>query len=103
MKQYVGVLRPTRENLSDTLSVSEEKVMAEHVDHLMKAKEAGVLQLAGPCEDEAFGLVLFTAESDEAAYGFMKNDPAVLGGLMTQEVHPFRIFVNAFPGKQGNI
>ena len=47
--------------------------------------------LAGPCLDGAFGIVLFEAESDEAARAFMASDPAIQGGVMTGELHPLRI------------
>ena len=51
----------------------------------------GAMILAGPCEDLAFGLVIFQAEDDSAARAFMANDPAIRAGLMTAELHPFRV------------
>jgi uncharacterized protein YciI len=41
--------------------------------------------------DKAFGIVVFQASSEEEAQEYMKNDPAVKKGIMTAELHPFRI------------
>ena len=65
--------------------------MRAHFAYLKDALAAGQLVLAGPCEDLAFGLVIFQAEDDSAARAFMANDPAICAGLMTAELHPFRV------------
>jgi len=38
-----------------------------------------------------FGIVVFRAESPEAARRIMADDPAVAAGVMRDEVFPFRI------------
>ena len=38
-----------------------------------------------------FGIVVFGARDRQEAEGFMKNDPAVKKGIMTAELHKFRI------------
>jgi hypothetical protein len=50
-----------------------------------------VVVLAGPCLDETFGLVVFTAESDEKARSFMLNDPSIKCNVMMAELHPMRV------------
>ena len=65
--------------------------MRAHFAYLKDALAAGQLVLAGPCEDLAFGLVIFQAEDDKAARAFMANDPAIRAGIMTAELHPFRV------------
>jgi len=35
--------------------------------------------------------VIYNADSDADARAWMEADPAVSGGLMTAELHPFRI------------
>ena len=72
-------------------SPTEEAVIEEHFDRLKKALAEGKLVLAGPCNDRAFGIVVFKAQSREEAEKFMKEDPAVKRGLMTAELHPFHV------------
>ncbi len=40
-------------------------------------------------EFQAFGVVIFSAESQSEAERIMNDDPAVKAGLMTAELHPF--------------
>ncbi|PYJ14760.1 MAG: hypothetical protein DME96_15110 [Verrucomicrobia bacterium] len=50
------------------------------------------LILAGRTEepgDKTFGIAIFEALDEAAARAFMQADPAVAGGLMTAELHPF--------------
>lgn len=88
---YVYVIRATRPDFSETMSAEEEKIMSVHFEYLEKRLHSGELVLAGPCLDGAFGIVVFRAESKEEAEAFMNNDPAVKGGLMAAELHPFRL------------
>jgi len=37
------------------------------------------------------GVVLFRTATDDEALEFMQSDPAVRHGLMTAELHPFRV------------
>jgi uncharacterized protein YciI len=41
--------------------------------------------------DNVFGIVVFEAESLEEATKIMQSDPAVIGKVMTAEVHPFSV------------
>lgn len=41
-------------------------------------------------DEKGFGIVVFLAENDEEAEVFMKEDPAVIMGMMTAEVFPYR-------------
>ena len=59
------------------------------------ATAQGVVLLAGPCLDETFGVVVFSADSDEAARAFMFNDPAVNSNVMMAELHPMMISLMA--------
>jgi uncharacterized protein YciI len=40
---------------------------------------------------QAFGLVVFQAESQAAAEQLMNDDPAVRDGVMSAELFPFRV------------
>ena len=68
-----------------------QATMRAHFTYLKDALASGQLVLAGPCEDLAFGLVIYHAENEQAALDFMENDPAIQEGLMTAELHPFRV------------
>jgi hypothetical protein len=41
--------------------------------------------------DKTFGIAIFEAPDEDAARKFMQEDPAVAGGLMTAELHPFAV------------
>ncbi|HEX8230402.1 MAG TPA: YciI family protein [Chloroflexia bacterium] len=47
--------------------------------------------MAGPCLDAAFGIVIYEADSEEEARGIMENDPLVVAGVMSAEMHEFRV------------
>lgn len=67
------------------------RILEAHYAYLKHKLDSGELLLAGPCTDYAFGITIFRAGSEEAAQEFIANDPAVLGGVMTAELHPFRV------------
>jgi uncharacterized protein YciI len=41
--------------------------------------------------DKTFGVAIFEAPDEDAARKFLQGDPAVAGGLMTVELHPFAV------------
>ena len=69
----------------------QEAIKGEHFMRLQQSLRNGRLLLAEPCEDEAFGMVIFRAQSIDAAQRFMSDDPAVRSGLMNTELHTFRV------------
>jgi len=91
MQDYLYLIHPLRNGFFKDPLPEEEEAMQAHFHYLQEAREKGLLLLAGPCLDETFGLVVFHAESDEAAQNFMMNDPSVIGNVMMAELHPLRI------------
>jgi uncharacterized protein len=89
MQTWVYVVRLTRKGAFDAPTETESNTIDRHFDRLQKAFEAGVVHLAGPTLDGEFGLVVFDAEDEEAARRFTTEDPAVLAGVMSAELHPF--------------
>lgn len=68
--------------------------MGRHFEYLSRATEQGQVVLAGRTAesfDQTFGLVIFDADSEEAAQTFMRADPAVAAGVMTASLHPYSI------------
>ena len=88
---FIYVLKACQPDLISNTTPEEEEILETHFEYLKKNLDEGILILAGPCLDREFGIVIFRAESEKEAETFMNNDPAVKGGLMTAELHQFRI------------
>ena len=88
---FLYLLRPTRPGFMTEMTPEEEEIMGNHFEYLKELLQDGVLIMAGPCRDRAFGLVLYRVENEAAAWLIAQNDPSVKSGIMTVEVHPYRI------------
>jgi uncharacterized protein YciI len=88
---FIYLLRLVNPESFGKMSPREEAVVDEHFEYLKKALAKGKLFLAGRCVNGEFGIVILYAEDERQAHEFMKNDPAVKKGVMTAELHPFRI------------
>jgi uncharacterized protein len=91
MPDYIYLIHPLRHEFFESPTPHEDAAMNAHYEYLKKATAEGVVLLAGPCLDETFGVVVFTADSDEAAQAFMFNDPSVISNVMMAELHPMTI------------
>jgi uncharacterized protein YciI len=94
-EHFIYVIRPVRAGFAGGMTAEEERLMDEHFDYLKSLLGTGVLVMAGPCADAAFGIAVFRAESEAAARAIMERDPAVCGGIVRAELHPFRISLQA--------
>ena len=92
---FIYRIVPARKDMLATGPTDTEmKVVAEHFAYLQKLTKAGIVRLAGrtQVEDEsAFGIVIFTAATEDDAMAIMNNDPAVSKGVMTSALYPFKI------------
>lgn len=73
---------------------ADRAVVGRHFERLAQATEAGQVVLAGRTAealDRTFGLVVFEADSEDAARHFMDTDPAVQAGIMQATLHPYDI------------
>ena len=88
-------IRPTRIGmLSEGPTERESQVVAQHFAYLEQLVAEGTVLMAGRTlkpDAEAFGVVVFTAESESAALELMRSDPAVKHGIMQAELFPFRV------------
>jgi uncharacterized protein YciI len=91
MLEYIYLIHPFREGFYEQPTPAEESAMAEHFEYLKKGVAAGIVLLAGPCLDETFGVVVFHAETEEAAQAFMLKDPSIQANVMMAELHPMRV------------
>jgi uncharacterized protein YciI len=72
----------------------DEEAIGRHFRHLKAATETGQAIVVGRTlepGDKTFGLVIFEADSPEAAQAFAESDPAVVAGIMSVEVRPFAL------------
>jgi uncharacterized protein YciI len=88
---FVCLIRPTRPGFVEEMLPEEEAAMRAHSAYLDQLVRETTFYLIGPCLDRAFGVSIFEAESLEAAREMIAHDPAVERGVMSAEVHPFRI------------
>ena len=91
MKTYIYKIVPVRADFPAALTAEESAVLGRHFAYLQDLLDQGRLALAGPCEDAAFGIAIFRAEDDEAAQRLVNNDPVIAEGVMTGEMHPYRM------------
>jgi uncharacterized protein len=103
LKQYLYRIQPTRlAMLTDGATPEESTLLSAHYQYLKELTEQGVVLLAGPTlvtDETNFGIIVFEAESDEAARDLMNNDPAVKNGVMRAMLFPFRVSLMA--GRRG--
>jgi uncharacterized protein len=94
-KQFIYVLHLVPRLYSDASWTDEDKkVLQRHFVRFQEAVKAGKLILAGRTSEsgcKTFGIAIFEAKDEAAARKFMEEDPAVAGGLMTAELHPFSV------------
>jgi uncharacterized protein len=94
-KQFIYVLRLVPRMYVDSAWTKEDNaVLQRHFVRFQQAAKSGQLILAGRTSepgDKTFGIAIFEATDEDAARKFMQEDPAVAGGLMTAELHPFAV------------
>ena len=78
---------------------SEQAVVTEHFKYLQDLTAQGIVILVGRTlnsDENAMGLAIFRAESEDAARRTMNGDRAVKKDVMTATLYPFRV---VFQGK----
>jgi uncharacterized protein YciI len=91
MPEYIYLIHPYRDGFFELPTPEENIIMEEHFQYLKRATDAGAVLLAGPCQDNTFGIVVFRAVNDEVASIFMYEDPSVKKNIMMAELHPIHI------------
>jgi uncharacterized protein YciI len=93
--QFLYVLRLVpRLHEEEAWTDADHAAIGRHFAWLQAAAERGQLILAGRTAeplDRTFGLVVFEAVGETAARSFLAADPAVAEGIMTAELHPYRV------------
>jgi uncharacterized protein YciI len=95
MQEFLYRLQLVRGDMLRTgPSDSEQAVVAEHFAYLQNLAAQGVIILVGrtlTTDENTMGLTIFRAESDNAARQIMNEDPAVIKGVMTATLYPFKV------------
>jgi len=68
----------------------EQEHFREHSANLRKLREQGSLVLGARYGEK--GLIVLAAESESAARAMIEQDPSVLNGVFSYELHPFLVF-----------
>jgi len=72
----------------------ESRIVSEHFTYLKQLTKDGVVILAGRTQTtdySSFGIVLFNAETVQAARKIMLNDPAVKNNIFRAELFPYKM------------
>jgi uncharacterized protein YciI len=97
MLEFIYRIHPTRtEMLLSGPTQEEAAAISAHFEYLESAAEKGVVLLAGRTTgtaEKTYGIVIFAAESLEAAEKFALNDPAIARGVMHHELNAYRVAV----------
>ncbi len=94
MPHFLIMYRPPRATFGDDMTEAEEKVIGRHAQYLRSQCDKGRLVMAGPVEDARFGLALLETDTEAQARQIMENDPAVVEGVFTGELMPFRLSIS---------
>ena len=94
-KQFIYVQRLVPRLYDGQKWTQEDNATSDqHFIRFQEATKSGQLILAGRTSEsgeKTFGIAIFQAKDEAAARRFMEEDPAVAGGLMTAELHPFSV------------
>ena len=92
---FIYKIQPVRqEMLTEGTNTEEERIISEHFSYLEGLTQVGVVHLAGRTlnpDYSCFGIVIFSADSEQAAREVMLNDPAVRNRVMRAELYPFQV------------
>jgi uncharacterized protein len=94
---WIYVVHLTRPAAIVSPTEEESAAIDRHFVRLQQAYGAGIVRLAGTATDAAFGIVIFGAADETVARSFMADDSAVRAGVMTAELHPFRVSLEHLP------
>ena len=96
MSQYLYRIQATRLEMVTRGPTDEEaSILSDHVNYLEDLTRQGVVLVFGRTQNNdssTFGIVIFRAESEDAARSIMNNDPAVKKGIMRAELFPYKAY-----------
>ncbi len=94
MAQYLYKIQPVRPAMLIEGTAAENEAVVAHFNYLKQLTADGVVQHAGRTlntDASSFGIVIFKAESDEAAHAVVNEDPAVAARIFRAELYPYGV------------
>lgn len=88
--EFLYIIRPHKENFAESMNEEEANIMGIHFLYLQDLLKKGKLILAGPVLTGEMGLCIIEADSEDEARDIMMNDPAVVNGIVTPTLYPYR-------------
>jgi uncharacterized protein YciI len=100
MEQFIYLLRLKPElHDENRWTEADHDAVHKHLVHLQNHAASKRVLLAGRTQEDlhsTFGVVLFVAKDPEEANQFMLSDPAIIAGVMTAELRPFKVAISGF-------
>ncbi len=81
------------------LHKQDRAVFRPHLIRMRDLYDKGVLLFGGPGRDEVRGMALLETATAAEASDLMRDDPAVLAGVLTYEVIVLEPYFDAFAGR----
>ena len=91
MPHWLYVLTPPRQTFRDDMTDEESEAMSEHFRYLQRLLEEGSLVLAGPSLRPLFRPRRVRSRRRARRAKAAESDPAVVMGVQTAELSPFRL------------
>jgi len=95
MPEFLYMVQAKRPQLITEGPTPEEvEILERHSAYLEDLAKRGVVELAGRTQNTdatSFGIVVFRAESEDAARALMLDDPAVHQGTMHATLFPYKV------------
>lgn len=95
--EYIYKITPVnRLKIEENWTDEDNKFTSDHFEYLLDLKSKGQLILAGKTDgldETTYGIVIFTADSDEEAKSIMDNDPALKNNVMIGTLHKYSVAI----------
>lgn len=91
--EFIYLFTPKRENWFANMNAEEQEALAKHLEYTKQLSNDGKIVMAGPALDGSYGIVVFKADSPEAAQEIYQNDPVVQSGALNSELHPYKVSI----------
>ena len=88
---YYVLFHSPGEKWANGVPFNQQPGVMDHVGYMAGFLESGKLFVGGPFLDDSGGMMVLSAESQEAAEEIAKADPSVQQGLLTVTVKPWLV------------
>ncbi len=93
--QWLYRIVPSRPAMVDAPTAAEAATVGAHFEYLVALQDRGVMILAGRTQEAegTFGIIIFEAPDEDAAWAIALADPGVASGVFEMTLHPYRVAV----------